>query len=158
MLSAQGLDACHSGEEVEGREKEKVATRAPIHLVRSAKTPERMMRTDIMRVEKYIIEIRQIVLCVACVRTCVHVCLHLCVHVYAHACVCKCVHACVHVQVCAKSVSFLPVKREKTHGICLCLTLSTEWLSSTTYFLEIAIVSFFFLCGIKVYNTNQIIR
>lgn len=118
MLSAQGLDACHSGEEVEGREKEKVATRAPIHLVRSAKTPERMMRTDIMRVEKYIIEIRQIVLCVACVRTCVHVCLHLCVHVYAHTCVCTCM--CMHMHVCASVCMH----------VCMCRCVPNQYLSS----------------------------
>lgn len=70
MLSAQGMDACHSGEEVGGRQGEGSHEDS----VGPAKTPERMVKTNIMKVEKNVIEIRQVILCVAHVCMCVRMC------------------------------------------------------------------------------------
>ena len=93
MLSAQGMDACHSGEEVGGRQGEGSHEDS----VGPAKTPERMVKTNIMKVEKNVIEIRQVILCVAHVCMCVRMPECVCtVHVCAHACVCTYVYTCMN--------------------------------------------------------------
>ena len=74
-----------SGEEVGGRQGEGSHEDS----VGPAKTPERMVKTNIMKVEKNVIEIMQVILCVAHVCMCVRMPECVCtVHVCAHSCVC----------------------------------------------------------------------